>query len=391
LLSIDDKPVIGTAARYAALMGYTEEQYKDQPVNADLSAPATSSQARRQYQRVKPSLREENARLAPKSPRRSAARSLQSSAAGRDQKPTVEQMTSWLDELERLVGEDRSHDVLSLTAGVACTEQAAAFVKLSDKLRVNAYILRPQDALRAARLTAKSAKRLESYERAAVCPTYDAQTFKIGREHENAHNSVKQAEEAIMAAVSTRITTADAPYLADVLLAMAETKAGRQEFLDAFLGHMLWLLSASPRSFQPRVIARIMWALGWMKVEGGAEGEKLSVFCKDANRRAIAALQTRMVEVLDDFLDEDIGTLALDPTAGAHIGDVELRKVLHRAGRLQVGLMPPSAQFLEAMQRLEAAARTRLWDPYQAQIVPFMREYCERLSAAQPFVAPSLR
>merc|ERR1719238_675507 len=105
-----------------------------------------------------------------------------------------------------------------------------------------------------------------------------------------------------------------------------------------------------------------------MKLDGGVEGETLSANGKESNRRAVASLLARLLEVLDDFLEEDIGTLALDPTGGAYLGDAELRRVLHRAGRLQVGLRPDSARFLCGMQRLEACARARLWEPFQAEI-----------------------
>merc|ERR1711865_915651 len=144
---------------------------------------------------------------------------------------------------------------------------------------------------------------------------------------------------------------------------------------------MVWLLRAKPRTFLPQVIARIVWALGWMSVEAGAEDVKL-VMSSDANTRAIAALQARLVDVLEDFLDEDIGTLAMDPAGGSLLSDIVLRRVLHRAGRLQVGLRPGSNRFLGGMQRLEASAQARLWEPFQAEIVPFMRDYCEHLSAA---------
>jgi len=296
-----------------------------------------------------------------------------------EQKPDVETMTSWLTELANAVEDDRGKDVLQH----ACTDQATLLGHFSNKLQIFAYALPPHDALRAATLIAKGALLLESYGQTAAKERFNAERQRVCMALEHGVTSLRSDIVAILASVVMRITTTDSSYLADALLAMAESRAGQQEFLYAMLAHMMWLLAANPRSFRPSIVSKIFLALGRMKTDGGGDGEVLSAISSEANKRALAALQAKLVEILDDFLEEDIGMLAMDPTGCAYLGDAELRRVLHRAGRLQMGLQPESARFLSAMQRLEASARSRLWEPYQAEIMPFMRDYCERISASK--------
>merc|ERR1719247_406229 len=320
------------------------------------------SAARRQYQRI----------IAPRQTAPVSAVAMHHDGFQRKNKPNAEQVSAWLSEIRSAVEKDnRTYDF-----DTSCTERAAEFLRISGLLQTCAYSLRPHDALRAIIMLAQSLSLLECWQR-------EAATVKIGIAHEDAFAAVRSAIEAIMAAIAMNITSCEAPYVAEVLLAIAATHAGRQEYLDAILGHMLWLLSAKPRSFQPKVVAQIFWALGRIQSECGTETESLSVISNDANRRALAALQVRLMEILDDFLEDDLGTLALDPTGGSLLGDNELRRVLHRAGRLQVGLRPDSKKYLAAMQRLEASARDRLWQPLQAEIMPFMRDYCDELFAAR--------
>lgn len=331
-----------------------------------VQTPATSSDlvGRKRYPRV--------------SPKGKSAKSLLAKASQHDEALDLESMSSWLAALTNAVEEGER----KTASQGAYSEESALFVKLCDQLQSCAYMLRPHDALRALKLTARSAALLQSYQRAVTTRKYDAEACRVAMVNEDALASVRIAMEAILSAIATRIVAAEAPYLAETMIAMAETCAGRQEFLDAMLGHMLWLLAAKPRTFQPQVVAQIYCGLGRMTLERGADDETLSAVATDANRRAVASLEARLVETLDDFLEEDLGILTLDPSGGALLSDTALRRVLQRAGRLQLGLGAGSTQFHEGVRCLALAANERLWEPYQAEIMPFMREYCERILAA---------
>jgi len=209
----------------------------DKPAAQSVDLPAlgglASSPRHQQYGRI--------------SPKRRALQTLRRETSQSDDKFDIEQATSWLNDLERAVAEDTSKDVKK--EKFVC--QTPLYVKLSGQFRIRAYILRPHDALRAAILLAKTATLLESYQRALATTKHAAETLKINIDHEDALTSVRSATEAILAAVAARITAAEAPYMTEALLAMAESHAGRQEYLDAILGHMLWLLAANPPA--PRI------------------------------------------------------------------------------------------------------------------------------------------
>lgn len=325
--------------------------------------------APKDYDRNIVSEREEFPRLSPISKQK---RALRCRMMPREEIPSIAGVQGLLGEFTSAL------EAMSNSTAEVSLEKAELFVKLSGFLQSRAYVLRPEDALRALRLIARSVDLLDIRERRTQ---YVVAVYETDSALAKACLSVREAMEQVLAAVVGRITAAEAPYLAEAMFSMAETHAGRQEFLDAMLAHMSWLLASKPRTFAPQLIARIMWAVGKMQVERGAGDTKLRVLATDGNKRALDALQARLMQVLDTFLEDDIGTLALDPTGGDFLGDRELRRVLHRAGCLQVGLRPESQKFKEPMQRLVANAQARLFLPYQAEVMPFMRDYCEKLIA----------
>merc|ERR1719387_503135 len=174
-----------------------------------------------------------------------------------------------------------------------------------------------------------------------------------------------------MAALAARVLHADARFVAESLLGMACAKTGEQAYVDSMLAQLLLLLGQAAtlrrKSFPPPVVACVIGALGRMRQDHGAGGQALcaragaSEKAAVANRRFLEAFHARLVEALPDFLDDEFGLLH-EAYVATYLNEEELRRLLHRAAQLQVGLREFSQQHLGVMQRIEAAVRARLPD-----------------------------
>uniref|UniRef100_A0A7S2D8D5 Uncharacterized protein n=1 Tax=Alexandrium andersonii TaxID=327968 RepID=A0A7S2D8D5_9DINO len=208
-----------------------------------------------------------------------------------------------------------------------------------------------------------------------------------GRCHQSAADCLGSAAHRILASIAARIGQGDARFAAEALAAMATCGLGRQEYLDSIIAHLLTLLRSSPASFTPRVLAQIAGALGRMQEGGGADGCSLSVRSgvsadhRAANARFLSTFNARILASLPEFLESDLGSLHEHYFAW-HVGEDVFLRFLHRAGQLQLGLLPGTVQHLGMMQRTLESTRCR-FPGFFATMPEFPRRYCERLSCAE--------
>lgn len=256
-------------------------------------------------------------------------------------------------------------------------------VRAARQLELRAYELRPGDALRAITRLADAAAQVQrsghSVERRQCA---DAQLRHI--DNERALDMVREAAHRVAGTLATSALHMPAQGAADALMALAETKLARQEYLDSLLARVLVLLRTEPKTLTPPVLTRIISAIGRMHEDGGWAGCSLSAHTgssaqqRASNARFVQALNVRFVQALPDFLEDDLGWLH-HAYAAACFGEEEMRRVLDRAAHLQVGLRADSAQHLERMRRLGQAARAKL--PGVFTLMPaFVRDYCAALA-----------
>eukprot|EP00927_Polykrikos_kofoidii_P033824 TRINITY_DN28671_c0_g1_i1.p1 TRINITY_DN28671_c0_g1~~TRINITY_DN28671_c0_g1_i1.p1 ORF type:complete len:810 (-),score=84.06 TRINITY_DN28671_c0_g1_i1:22-2451(-) len=252
-------------------------------------------------------------------------------------------------------------------------------------LEERAYHMRPSDALRALAFMTAAADRIQS----AGHDVQRRQSYELQRASiadERAAAVVRNAAQRVAASLAaTHALKADARYVADALAALAETRMARQEDVDALLARLLVLLRTDPKRMTPPLVARISYALGQMALLGGYGGDSLcardgaTTGTRSANQRAIEVLNTHVLNTLPNFLEDDLAGIN-DHFAVTYLGDEQLRRLLQRTAQLRAGLRPATAQHMEALQRLEAAIRSR--HPMLVATLPdAVLAYCKELAA----------
>merc|ERR1711941_208922 len=99
-----------------------------------------------------------------------------------------------------------------------------------------------------------------------------------------------------------------------------------------------------------------------------------------ANQRCTVIFCKHLQRSLDDFLEHDLALLN-EVFAVTYLSHEDLSRVLQRAARLNAGLLPESATYLQALGRLEAAIRSTY--PGLMETLPdFTSGYCRRLASA---------
>jgi len=258
--------------------------------------------------------------------------------------------------------------------------------RLSEALEVRAYQLRLDDALRATVLLAEGASQLETawHELNGRHP-YEA--HRANAAAGRAAEALRASGERIASTISARLRQSDARFVADALTAMAVTRTGHQEYLDAMLAQLLVILRTEPRSMTPPAAARILGALGGMLERGGAGGCALDAHAgisedrREANQRFLLLFDARCAEVVPLFLEEELGTLH-EAAAAAYLSEGVVRKLLYRAAQLRFGLLPEHGpEALGLMRRIDAAVRAQY--PLLGPALPDLaRRYCQELKSS---------
>lgn len=235
----------------------------------------------------------------------------------------------------RAEGDDAIDQIVESTGTLACLVELARLIaggeidpprlaKLGHIFELRAYELRPNDALRALALITEGACQLETlgHKYARDCTSGALTSVMVS---DRVVATLRTAAQRIMAAISTQLQqglwekglcsggqAGTARLCADALMAMAITKTGRQEQLDALLSQLLLLLRRQPEIFTPPLVATIAVALGRAFREGGVYGCALSAHegsddsCAQGNRRFLAAFNIRLLEVLPIFQSKEL-------------------------------------------------------------------------------------
>jgi len=257
-------------------------------------------------------------------------------------------------------------------------------LQLSHALEARAYDLRANDAIRAVALISESADLVASTGHPLLRETtFEERSVNVGKER--TAEKLRAIARRLAAAVTSRVLHADARFVADALSALAHTKLGLQEYLDAMLQRLLILLRTEARTFTPPVLARVASAMGKMRNEGGEGGCELCARNgngyegKASNQRFLCTFNIRLMEALPDFLEEDMVQLH-DGFTDSYLGEEELRKVIDRAAHLQVGLTRATERYRETFRQMVSAGDAR-FPAFVATLPRFLQDYCQQLKS----------
>lgn len=265
--------------------------------------------------------------------------------------------------------------------------------RCSRTLATSSYELSLEDALRAMVLLDEGSSKVDAshHEVSKISPLESHKRNLFG---ETVADEMRADLYTIGASMCPTIAACDVQHSVDGLVQMAETRMGRQEFLDALLARLMMLIWQKPANFTPTMMARIMGALGLMRAEGGFHGANLSAYegqtpsSAATNKRFFTFLNARAYELQLDFLEDDIG--AVHPAyAGYYLSEEQVQKFLWRAAQLQVGMLPSSAEYLSRLQGLHGAALAK-YPSLEAGLKPLAILYCQRLAAAAKGEEPLL-
>eukprot|EP00929_Paragymnodinium_shiwhaense_P000144 TRINITY_DN10038_c0_g1_i1.p1 TRINITY_DN10038_c0_g1~~TRINITY_DN10038_c0_g1_i1.p1 ORF type:complete len:827 (+),score=214.72 TRINITY_DN10038_c0_g1_i1:88-2568(+) len=253
---------------------------------------------------------------------------------------------------------------------------------LCRALATRAYNLRPPEALRALRLVAQCRDSLQADKDALM----KSRTYAVWRENvaeTTMLNHISESACQVAATLAARMMKADAAFVADSLMALAETRTARQEDLDAHLARVLAILHCEPRQATPAIMARLTVALGIMALDGGVDSCKLCArnAATDENRvsnqRCIAVFNNWLLQTLSTWFEEDLASLHVH-FLKIYIGQEQIRRILMRAAELNAGLHPASVQHLEALQKL-VIALDQAFPAVVAVLPDFTLNYCRQL------------
>jgi len=270
--------------------------------------------------------------------------------------------------------------------GSVSPQDVTNLTTLCRSVEVQAYNLRPNDALRALALLAGAARAQEERRGCRALgiqrPSYAQSRQTLA--DEQAAVTMRSCAQRVAASIAPRSLTAGPRFVADAIATLAATESARQEDLDALLSRLLVLLREQPRELTPMIIVRITSAIGQMRQQGGANGcnlcarDGVSDDIRVANQRCIVLLGSHIQRILADFLEEDLAVLH-EVFAVTYLGYEDLGKILQRCAVLRAGLCVESVAHLDALGRLEAAID--LNSPALVDTLPdFTLGYCRQLA-----------
>lgn len=255
-------------------------------------------------------------------------------------------MASMMRELERLAPDAKGTD-------------GPAWSKLCTGLCVRAYELPSEELLRAVRLLARGAASFLA----------NPETSKLSEE-------LRGTTETLLASIGARLRESDAHFVADALQTMAGVRVGEQIHLDMMVAQLLVLLKKEPGSFGPRVMMRIVNALGVMY-----EDMKLNAQKTTGGARFLEGMNKRMTQKFGDILDDDMGLL--HPAYLLRFCDDNFKRaILYRAAQLQLGRRPENREHLTAMKRVEQAMREHSF-AFVSTLPHFTKDYMAGLQGGE--------
>jgi hypothetical protein len=241
-------------------------------------------------------------------------------------------------EVETTLDTESTYEISEDTTTATCVTELSTLIasgklnpdrlaKLARILEIRAYEVRPTDALRAIALINEGAYQLESlgHRLTRDCPGHMLNSVMAS---DRVVVALRASLQSLVAAVSIQLLqghAGTARLYADALMAMAITRTGRQEQLDAFMAKLAYLLEREPHAFTPPIVATVAVALGKMWQIGGLAGCRLSahegsnevlarrniLFCSVFNRRLLEVAPVLNKQEMSDVI-ETYGKVYLD-------------------------------------------------------------------------------
>lgn len=317
----------------------------------------------------------------PGDPRPWGLRGRPADVRNRPAKPNCRQSTHYVE--DGLSANDTHGCLEALRKGIHDLESSdpARLARLATALEVRTYDIRMSDAVRALFLVSDGAALVKALGRHGAGNSTAGN--RRGEQYERAGESMANSARRMVAGISSRSIDSPARHVADGLQAMAATRTGRQEYLDAFMARLGLLLRHQRRTVTSQVACIAAGALGRMKHDHGDTGAPLSAHGgsspdnKEANRQFVRDLNARLVELRHDLVEDDLGLLH-EAYFGAYLGEEETRHLLTRAGRLHTGLLRENCMHKDVWVRIERAIRNR-WPTLIPCLPQPTQHYCQQL------------